>query len=127
MAYNLLIVDDSAIVRKALKKSLSIANLDIGNIYEAMHGQDALEILKNNWIDLIFLDINMPVMNGMEFMHEMRSDELLKAIPVVIISTEGSQIRAEELKALGVSAQLHKPVRPETLNETIIGILEGAK
>ncbi len=123
MAYNILIIDDSSIVRKSLIKSLAIAGVDTGEIFEAENGAAGLEVLRNNWIDLIFLDINMPVMNGMEFMQAIRSDELFKNIAVIIISTEGSLIRGEELKALRVTVQLHKPVRPEVLNETILNVL----
>ena len=123
MAYNILLVDDSSIVRKSIVKTLAMAEVEIGVVLEAENGQVALELLKDNWVDLIFLDINMPVMNGIEFAERLKESDLLKDIPVVVISTEGSKIRAEELKALGITVQLRKPVRPESLTETITDIL----
>ena len=125
MGYNLLIVDDSSIIRKSLCKALGMAEFDISNIYEAENGQAALEMLKREWIDLIFLDINMPVMNGVEFLKELRASAEHKATPVLIISTEGSKLRYEELEKLGIQGILRKPVRPEALTETVNSLLGG--
>ena len=123
MAYNILLVDDSSIVRKSLIKVLGMAEIEIGAILEAENGRVALEILKDNWVDLIFLDINMPVMNGIEFMEALRDSDLNKDTPIIVISTEGSKIRADELQQLGIKAQLRKPVRPESLTEIVVGVL----
>ena len=125
MGYNLLIVDDSSIIRKSLVKALSMADFEISHIYEANNGQEALDLLKREWVDLIFLDINMPVMNGVEFMRALRESETLKETPVLIISTEGSKLRYAELEELGIQGILRKPVRPEALTETVNGILGG--
>ncbi len=127
MGYNLLIVDDSSIIRKSLRKALGMTQLEIGNIFEAGNGQEALQVLGEQWIDLVFLDINMPVMNGMEFMKKIREDAGLKNIPVLIISTEGSKVRYAELEALGIMGTLRKPVRPELLAETVTAILGEIK
>lgn len=126
MAYNILIVDDSSIIRKSLKKTLGLANLELGSILEAENGAKALEILKANWMDLVFLDINMPVMNGVEFLQKLRSDDQIKDTAVIVVSTEGSEIRAKELQNLGVKALLRKPVRPEVLASTVVEILAGS-
>lgn len=125
MAFNILLVDDSSIVRKSLTKTIGMAEIEVGEVLEAENGQAALDVLRHHWVDLIFLDINMPVMNGLEFLHLLRADPKLRDIAVIIISTEGSKIRAEELKALGITAQLHKPVRPESLTETVMQALGG--
>ena len=123
MAYNILIVDDSNIVRKVLIKTFSMTDLKVSNFYEAANGREGLDKLKDNWVDLIFLDINMPVMNGMEFMQQVRADNNLKDTPVVVVSTEGSKERKEEMEKAGVRAFLRKPVTPEHLTETIKNIL----
>ena len=125
MGYNLLIVDDSSIIRKSLIKAIGIAGLEISRILEAGNGQEALELLKTEWVDLIFLDINMPVMNGVEFMKALRQNEALQKTPVLIISTEGSKLRYAELEELGIQGILRKPVRPEALAETVNGLLGG--
>ena len=95
MSYNILIVDDSSIVRKVLIKTLGIAGVPVGDIYEAENGLVALEILESNWVDLIFLDINMPVMNGMEFMEHLRKSSDFDETPIIVVSTEGSKERKE--------------------------------
>ncbi len=123
MAYNILIVDDSSIVRKVLIKTFGMTEIKINQFYQAANGQEGYDTLQQNWIDLVFLDINMPVMNGMEFMRKIRQDEKLHDTPVVIVSTEGSKERIDELHALGIKAFLHKPVTPEGLVSTINSIL----
>jgi two-component system, chemotaxis family, chemotaxis protein CheY len=124
MAYQFLIVDDSSIVRKMMIKTLGMCAIDIGKIIEAENGKVALEALHSNWVDLVFLDINMPVMNGMEFMEKIRVDEDLKDARVVIVSTEGSKDRRARLEELSIAAYLRKPVTPESLSETVRQVLE---
>lgn len=126
MAYNILIIDDSSIVRRVLKKSLGLADIELGEVYEAENGQQGLDVLQENWIDLVFLDINMPVMNGMEFMRKVRSDNALSDTPIIIISTEGSKERKEELMSMDIKAYLRKPITPEQLTSTITELLDGA-
>lgn len=123
MAYNVLIVDDSSIVRKVLIKAFGMTCLPVNHIYEAENGQVALDKLSDTWIDIIFLDINMPVMNGMQFIERVRTDEKLSATPIIVVSTEGSKERREELLKGSVKAYLRKPVTPEQLVSTIEEVL----
>ena len=123
MAYNILVVDDSAIVRAVIKKTLTIAAVDVGELFNAENGKKALEIINDNWVDLVFADINMPVMGGIEMLEKMCEDGLLKTIPVVIISTEGSATRIEQLKSKGVSAYIRKPFTPEQLHAVVDDIM----
>ena len=123
MSLNILIVDDSATVRAVIKKTLEIAGVPVSELYQAENGKEALEELSNNWIDLVFADINMPVMTGIELVDKMAEDGLLKTVPVVIISTEGSATRIEELKAKGVSAYIRKPFTPELLRSVVDDIV----
>ena len=123
MAYNVLIVDDSSIVRKVLIKTLGMTDIPVNNVYQAENGKVGLDLLRSNWVDIIFLDINMPVMNGMEFMREMKSDEKCCDTPVIVVSTEGSKERKDLLMESGVKAYLRKPVTPEGLVETIKNVL----
>ena len=124
MSYHFLLIDDSSIVRKVVTRALGMTPMQIDRIGEAENGQQALEYLKTNWVDLIFLDINMPIMNGVEFMEKLREDPLIKDLPVVVVSTEGSQERKERLKELGVKAYLRKPVTPEELTITVETLLQ---
>lgn len=123
MAYNILVVDDSKIIRKVVGKTLHLTGIDIGEIFEAENGQEALEQLADNWVDIMFADINMPVMTGVEMVDRMASENMLDATPVVIISTDRSVTRMEELLAKGVRAYLNKPFTPESVRDVIIDIL----
>ena len=126
MAYNVLIVDDSAIVRAVVRKTLSLTGVELGVVLEAGNGQEALERLAKNWIDIVFADINMPVMTGIEMVDQMIARDILKTSPVVIISTERSETRMAELRAKGVSAYLNKPFTPECLRDVITQVLGAA-
>ncbi len=123
MGYNVLIVDDSPIIRKMVAKTLKISDLDINEYHFAENGRQALMLLDDNWIDIVFADINMPEMNGMEMVEKMVEKELLSTIPVVIISTERSRERIQALKAMGISAYLHKPFVPEDFARVVRGLL----
>lgn len=127
MSINILIVDDSTTVRAIIEKTLRLSGVEIGNILHAGNGKEALEVLRNNWVDLVLTDINMPVMNGIELINEMHQDELLNTIPIAIVSTEGSQTRVEELKSKGVKAYLRKPFTPESLKNLVIELLGVSK
>ena len=127
MAYNFMIVDDSSIVRKVIQRTLSMTSIEVNLVLEAANGQEALEKLRGAWVDLVFLDINMPVMNGIEFMEHLRADETYQDIPVVVVSTEGSKERIARLSALGIKAYLRKPVTPETLTEAVSQVLAERK
>ncbi len=119
MAYNILIVDDSLTARTFIARTLEIAEVPLSHVYQAGNGQEALEVLQREWVDLVFADINMPVMNGVELIRQMRANDLFKAIPVIIISTDRSTHRMNELKDAGVQAYLTKPFTPEDLKATI--------
>jgi two-component system chemotaxis response regulator CheY len=119
MSYNVLLVDDSSVVRKVLKKTFALSGVAVGSLVEAENGKVALDKLKEGWFDVVFLDINMPVMNGIEFVRSIRSSEDYRNLPVVIVSTEGAQERIDELRAAGVQHYLRKPVSPEQLAATI--------
>jgi len=126
MAYNVLIVDDSRVTRAMVAKIVRMSGLDLGEIYEAGNGREGLEQLEANWIDVVFADINMPEMTGIEMVDRMSQSGVLATTPVVIISTERSVTRIQELKAKGASAYLKKPFTPENVKAVIEDVL-GAK
>ncbi|MFP4451765.1 MAG: response regulator [Desulfobacterales bacterium] len=123
MGYNVLIVDNSVIIRKMVAKTLSISDLDINEYHFAENGTQALEKLDENWIDIVFADINMPEMNGIEMIAEMNRRDLLSSVPVVVISTERSRQRMESLKQMGVKAYLQKPFVPEEFARVVKDLL----
>ena len=123
--YNVLLVDDSKTIRAIIAKTLNIAGVEVSNLFEAADGSQALELLRNEWIDIVFADINMPVMTGIEMVEVMEREGMLANIPVVIVSTEGSIERIEKLKSIGVKAYLRKPFNPEELKEVVDKLLSG--
>ena len=123
MSLNILIVDDSATVRAVIAKTINMSDIPVSELHQAENGKEALDILGQNWIDLILADINMPVMGGIEMIERMHEDGLLKTIPVIVVSTEGSATRMEQLKAKGVRAYIRKPFTPEVVQKVIADIL----
>ena len=124
MAYTILVVDDSSTTRSVIGKTLALSGLELGEVIFASNGQEALDKLRDNWVDAILADINMPVMNGVEMIDRMAQDGLLKTIPVIVVSTEGSATRMDALKAKGVKGYLRKPFSPEQLKKALLEVLE---
>lgn len=128
MSYNILVVDDSETVRAVIAKALDISGVRMGSLFQAENGVKALEVLRKEWVDLVLADINMPVMGGVRLVEEMKGDAELRSTPVVIISTEGSATRINELKQKGISGFLRKPFAPEDLKKLVDSLLgEGRK
>jgi two-component system chemotaxis response regulator CheY len=118
MAVNILLVDDSAVMRSMIQKTLTLSGLQIGEIHQAGNGREGLQQLESGWIDLVIADINMPVMNGEEMIEQMHAREEWRGIPTVVVSTEGSQPRIERLQRLGVRF-VHKPFSAESIRDTL--------
>ncbi len=114
MGYHILIVDDNRIMREMVARAVQMSPLEIAGIHQAADGAQALDLLKKTWVDLVLLDINMPVMNGEQFLQALRADPALKSQLVIVVSTESSKTRIDRLKALGAGF-IHKPFRPEEL------------
>ncbi len=125
MSCNVLVVDDSPILMAAIKKVVKLAGVGEDNIFEAGNGQEALYLLETVWVDLVLLDLNMPVMDGEQFAQELRKRPDLKDVAVVVVSTESNKARLERMRELGVIDTLHKPFEPEDLRrliETVLGV-----
>ncbi len=126
MSINVLIVDDSGVMRAMILKSLHMSGLPLGEAHQAANGREGLDVLNQHWMDLVIVDINMPVMNGEEMIDSMKENPETRDIPIVVISTEGSKTRLEKLQQKG-AAFIHKPFTPERIRDTIKDImnLEG--
>jgi two-component system chemotaxis response regulator CheY len=123
MAFDVLIVDDSAAMRAFIERVIDISGLDVGKRIEASNGQEALDLLRTNWIDIILTDVNMPVMNGEQFVAHLAEDEVLRTIPVLVVSTDGSEHRVRRMMSLGARAYVKKPFSPEQLRKTMEQLL----
>ena len=124
MAFDVLIVDDSPAMRGFIGRVLEMSGMDMGSRMEAGHGAEALEVLDRNWVDVILTDINMPVMNGEEFLAEVARRDAWKGIPVVVISTDSTGARVERMLALGAKGYVKKPFSPESLRDELERVLE---
>ncbi len=124
MSFSILVVDDSPVIRKMMKRSLSLSKLELGTVYEACNGQEALVVLRREWIDVVLADIHMPVMGGTELVEAMSKDPALSKIPVVVVSAERNQAAIAHLKTLGICAHLTKPFTPEQVLQAVDDVLE---
>jgi two-component system chemotaxis response regulator CheY len=120
---DVMIVDDSAAIRKILKRMLDQAGLALGKVVEAGDGVEALEKLKQQpSINLILSDINMPNMDGIQLLTELKSKAESKQIPVVMITTEGGEAKVMEAVLLGASGYVRKPFTSEQIKEKLVGL-----
>ena len=122
MALDILIVDDSAAIRKILQRVLHQAEVPLGNVYEAGDGKEALDSLQAQKVGLILSDINMPNMDGMEFLQQVKANGQFSDIPVVMITTEGSKAKVMEAVELGAAGYVRKPFTAEQIKEKLGGL-----
>jgi two-component system chemotaxis response regulator CheY len=123
MAMDVLIVDDSAAIRKILQRVLRQTEMPIGNIHEAGDGVEALAMLSANKVGLVLSDINMPNMDGLEFLSKLKADAANKDLPVIMITTEGNQNKVMEAVNLGASGYVRKPFTTEQIKEKLTGLI----
>ncbi|MBN1828937.1 MAG: response regulator [Deltaproteobacteria bacterium] len=123
MSFNVLIVDDSNSMRSVIKKVVSMSGFKMDGCYEAGNGREALEVLGRQWVDVIISDINMPEMNGFEFLQALERDFILKNIPVIVISTESREDRINKSFELGAKGFIKKPFKPEEVKKILHEVL----
>jgi two-component system, chemotaxis family, chemotaxis protein CheY len=122
-----LIVDDSSVMRKIVARSLGQAGIDLAEVREASNGAEGLGALSDSTVDLILCDINMPVMDGIEFLRQLQTLPNGKGVPVVMITTEGSESHVVQALSIGARGYIRKPFTPEQVKEHVIPLLEEKK
>ena len=120
-----LIVDDSSVMRKIVERSLRQAGISLAPVLEASNGAEALAAVQNNKLDLILCDINMPVMDGLEFVKQLAGVENAKGVPVVMITTEGSEGHVVQALSAGARGYIRKPFTPDQVKEHVLPVLAG--
>jgi len=123
MSYSILIVDDSLPMRSVIKRTIKAAGYGNADLLEATNGQEAMDLLKNSWVDIVMTDYNMPVMNGLELIKNIKKDEISKDIPVIVISTEGNESKIQEFMDSGAEGYITKPFTAEAIRDLIVNIL----
>ncbi len=118
-----LIVDDSSVMRKIVQRALRQAGFAVGEVLEAGNGFEALDILRHETVDLVLSDMNMPVMDGLEFMRQLGAVENARAVPVLMITTEGSESHVMEAISCGAAGYIRKPFTPDQMKEHVLPLL----
>jgi two-component system chemotaxis response regulator CheY len=118
MSLDVLLIDDSSVMRKVLTRALRQGGLDIGEIAEAGDGMEAMEVLdQGKGIDVILCDWNMPNMNGLDFVTQARAKGY--EIPIVMVTTESGDERIQQATEAGANGFIHKPFTPDRLAEAL--------
>lgn len=123
MIYSILIVDDSLPMRSVIKKTLGAAGYGGSEILEAQNGQEALDMMRHNWVDVVLTDYNMPVMNGLDFILKAKKEDLLRDIPFIVVSTEGNKDRIAQFMESGAAGYVTKPFTAESIRDVMVTIL----
>lgn len=118
-----LIVDDSSVMRKIVERCLRQAGIEFSSVLEAGNGKEALELLQSHAVDLILSDINMPVMNGLEFVEALSAIPAVKSVPVVMITTEASESSVLKALSCGARGYIRKPFTPDEVKEHVLPVL----
>jgi two-component system chemotaxis response regulator CheY len=121
-----LIVDDSSVMRKIVERALRQAGLDLLVVHEAGSGTEGLDLLKSNQVDLILSDINMPSMDGLEFLRQIKAQKLAPGVPVVMITTESSEEHVKQAILAGAQGYIRKPFTAEQVKERVLPLLHAA-
>jgi len=119
VSFNVLVADDSAVMRSMIIRILRLSGLSFSEIYEATNGRDGLDILDQKWVDLALVDINMPIMNGEEMIDHIRNCKEIADLPIIVVSTESNVDRVENIRRKNVKF-VHKPFTPEALRKVIV-------
>ena len=123
MALDVMIVDDSAAIRKILHRVMLQADVPLGKVLEAGDGQEALEKLKEATVGLILSDINMPNMDGLALLSALKGQDSTRSVPVIMVTTEGSSSRVMEAVNLGAAGYVRKPFTAEQIKEKLTGLI----
>jgi two-component system chemotaxis response regulator CheY len=121
-----LIVDDSSVMRKIVERALRQAGLDTLVVLEASNGAEGLDLLRTKQVDLILSDINMPSMDGLEFLRQLKAQRLALDVPVVMITTESSEEHVKQAIQAGAKGYIRKPFTAEQVKERVLPLLTGA-
>ena len=119
-----LIVDDSSVMRKIVERSIRQAGIELAQVLEAGNGAEALAVLADGAVDLTLCDINMPVMDGPEFVRQLQAMDASKRARVVMLTTEGSESHVVEALSYGAKGYIRKPFTPDQVKEHLIPVLE---
>ena len=129
MSLRVLVVDDSKTIRGVIKKTLTAAGFTVDDLFEAENGQEALDIVRSNSVDVVLSDLHMPVMDGLEFLRNLKQEDNVPSC-FIMVTTEGRKEQLREAISLGARGYVTKPFQPEALRKILslfIGEPDGAQ
>lgn len=126
MAFRVLIVDDSPVMRALIRRVIVLSGLEGAAFLEASDGREALDVLRAQSVDVVLTDINMPSMDGEQLVRCLHADAALKSVPIIVVSTDGTESRMRQMLSLGARGYVKKPFMPETLRQELERVLGGA-
>lgn len=119
MSKSIMLVDDSATMRKIIMRTIRAAGLSLGDIQEAGDGGEALEKIATNPVDIVLCDVNMPGMGGPEFVEKLRADSSYDSTKVVMVTTESADDFVASMLEAGANGYIKKPFTPESIQQTL--------
>jgi two-component system chemotaxis response regulator CheY len=123
MKGTILVVDDSAMMRKIVLRTLKTAGVEFDTVLEAGDGSEALTLLRANKVELIMCDINMPVMSGLELLLKIKEEKLAEGVPIVMVTTEGSESQVRSAILAGARGYIRKPFTVEHIENNVKPLL----
>jgi two-component system chemotaxis response regulator CheY len=125
MKGRILVVDDSAMMRKVVLRTLKMAGVEFDEVLEAGDGAEALACLRTNTVELIMCDINMPVMSGLQLLQEIKDQKLAVGVPIVMVTTEGSEPQVRQAILAGARGYIRKPFTTQHIENNVKPLLAG--
>lgn len=128
MGHRILLVDDSATTRAVIKRTITMAGVAVDNLLEAANGKEALAALEHFKIDIVFADLNMPEMGGVELTERIRANPDWAHVAIIIVSSESMEKKIAMLRQQGIRGYIKKPFTPEQIRDVInevIGVVNA--
>jgi two-component system chemotaxis response regulator CheY len=119
----ILVIDDSAMMRKIVLRTLKMAEIEFDQVYEAENGSEGLIILRDSKVDLVMCDINMPIMSGLEFLSKVKEENLAPGVPIVMVTTEGSEPQVKQALLSGARGYIRKPFTLDHIKNNVRPLL----
>lgn len=123
MRGKILVVDDSAMMRKVVLRILKMADVEFEAALEAANGMEALTLLRENKVELIMCDINMPIMSGLELLEQIKEEKLAVGVPIVMVTTENSEPQVRQAILAGARGYIRKPFTVEHIRNNVKPLL----
>jgi len=123
MGYNILVVDDSSALRKVLIKTIRMCRIGETVFWQAANGKEAIDILDEEWIDAVFTDINMPVMDGLQFINELKKRNNFEQVPIIVVTSEARAKAKQKFSSVGANEVVSKPFKPEEIYQALAQLL----